>query len=293
MLKKNLIRVLLILLILLISYFFSIAGASNGIQIGGIPAFTLMFVLIFTIQYLMFLVSFYLKTDTFFDITGSITYIILMISSYIIGGNGDLRSLILMSIIVLWAVRLGMFLFTRVHRTGGDKRFIEIKKSFFSFMLTWSLQGIWVLICTGVALTVILSETKTEMGLIGMLGLLCWIFGFYLEVIADYQKYIFRKDQSNQDKFITTGLWAWSRHPNYFGEILLWFGVTIIAFPALQGLQLITIVSPIFVTLLLTKISGINLLEKSNYEKWGDNEEFLNYMENTPRLIIRPPKKIN
>ena len=126
-----------------------------------------------------------------------------------------------------------------------------------------------------------------------MFGLLCWIVGFYLEVIADYQKYIFRKDQSNQDKFITTGLWAWSRHPNYFGEILLWFGVTIIAFPALQGLQLITIVSPIFVTLLLTKISGINLLEKSNYEKWGDNEEFLNYMENTPRLIIRPPKKRN
>ena len=94
-------------------------------------------------------------------------------------------------------------------------------------------------------------------------------------------------------KFITTGLWAWSRHPNYFGEILLWFGVTIIAFPALQGLQLITIISPIFVTLLLTKISGINLLEKSNYEKWGDDEEFLNYMENTPRLIIRPPKKRN
>ena len=258
MIKKNLIRILLILLILLISYFFSIAGASNGIQIGGIPAFTLMFALIFTIQYLMFLVSFYLKTDTFFDITGSITYIILMISSYIIGGIGDLRSLILMSIIVLWAVRLGTFLFTRVHRSGGDKRFIEIKESFFSFMLTWSLQGIWVLICTGVALTVILSETKTEMGLIGMFGLLCWIVGFYLEVIADYQKYIFRKDQSNQDKFITTGLWAWSRHPNYFGESCMWSALFLLALPLPYGW--ITIISPLTITITFLFFSTLTRL---------------------------------
>ena len=90
---------------------------------------------------------------------------------------------------------------------------------------------------------------------------------------------------------ITTGVWAWSQHPNYFGEITLWFGVALLAFPVLSGWQLATLVSPVFVYLLLTKVSGINLLDDIAKERWGADSEYLAYTERTSKLILLPPKK--
>jgi steroid 5-alpha reductase family enzyme len=109
--------------------------------------------------------------------------------------------------------------------------------------------------------------------------------------IADRQKSAFKAQPENKDKFITSGLWSWSRHPNYFGEIVLWFGVTIIALPVLQGWQWVTLISPIFIVILLTKISGVNLLEARADEKWGGQKDYETYKAKTPVLIPKPPSK--
>jgi steroid 5-alpha reductase family enzyme len=120
-----------------------------------------------------------------------------------------------------------------------------------------------------------------------LVGFLIWVFGFAFEVIADSQKSRFKADPANEGKFINTGLWARSRHPNYFGEIVLWIGVAVIAFPVLQGWQLVTLISPVFVTLLLTRISGLPMLERRADETWGGQEDYEAYKGRTPVLIPR------
>jgi steroid 5-alpha reductase family enzyme len=121
------------------------------------------------------------------------------------------------------------------------------------------------------------------------LGLLIWIAGFAIEVISDRQKSAFR--HRHPGRFVDTGLWAWSRHPNYFGEIVLWTGIAVIASSTLRGWQWVTLVSPVFVLFLLTRVSGIPMLEKRADERWGDDAAYQRYKENTPVLVPRPPTR--
>jgi len=158
-------------------------------------------------------------------------------------------------------------------------------------LMTWNIQGMWVFLSLAAGLAAMTSQDKIETDIFLLIGTLIWILGFSLEVIADNQKSKFRSNPDNKDKFITTGIWSWSRHPNYFGEILLWIGITVIALPVLQGWQFITLISPIFIIILLTQISGVRLLELRGRKKWGDNEEYKNYIKNTSVLIPLPPKK--
>ncbi len=125
------------------------------------------------------------------------------------------------------------------------------------------------------------------MDIFAIVGALVWVIGFAIEVTADAQKSRFNADPSNKGKFIRTGLWSRSRHPNYFGEIVLWIGIAIIAIPVLQGWQWVAMISPLFVTLLLTRVSGIPLLEKKADVKWGGQAEYEEYKKNTPVLIPR------
>ena len=105
------------------------------------------------------------------------------------------------------------------------------------------------------------------------------------EIIADEQKRRFRLNEENRGKYISSGLWSISRHPNYFGEIILWIGIAIISLPTLYGFQYVTLISPLFIYLLLTRISGVNLLEESSDKKWGDLPEYEQYKKETPALV--------
>ena len=252
----------------------------------GIQNITYAVLYIFLIHLLIFVPSYFFQTEKFFDLTGTISYVSSVLFIFFKSNTVEsinLGSLVLSTFIIIWSLRLGTFLFLRIKKEGKDRRFNEIKKSFSWFFMTFSLSGMWVTICsicalTGIANGIIFSSTT-------IIGIIIFIIGFTIEIIADSQKTKFRANDDNKDKFISSGLWKYSRHPNYLGEIILWLGISLISFSSLEGYQYVTLISPIFTYLLLVNVSGINLLEKSGKKKWGHLESYKIYKKNTPRLI--------
>ena len=245
--------------------------------------------LIFFIHWLLFIPAYIHQTEKFFDLTGSFTYLIASFYALLNAPSYNIFSIVVVSCIVCWAIRLGTFLFMRINRDGEDKRFREIKPSFSRFLMTWTLSGTWVSICLLCVLTAICSSSGVVGGKPFYLGLIFYLFGFVIEILADYQKTLFRKNPINKNKFITSGLWSFSRHPNYMGEIVLWFGISIMSISSLSGIEYITLISPVFVYLLLTKISGVNFLEESANKKWGHLDEYKDYVRKTPKIFFKFP----
>jgi steroid 5-alpha reductase family enzyme len=265
----------------------ALAGSQQGEAAFGVPLFALSVGLAFLLQWLAFLPAYLLRTEKFYDLTGGITYISVVTAAVTLSSAADPRSLLLASLVVLWAVRLGGFLFTRIRRAGRDDRFDGIRESFSRFLLAWTLQGLWVAFTASAALAAITATERSALDGFALGGLLVWIFGFSFEIVADTQKRRFRENPDNRTRFIQTGLWSRCRHPNYFGEIVLWVGVAIVAAPVLRGWQWVTLVSPVFVAWLLTRVSGIPLLERKADETWGGDSDYEAYKKRTPVLIPR------
>ena len=245
--------------------------------------------LVYIIQWVAFIPAYMFQTEKFFDLTGSITYSSVFIYCIYLATSGDLNwgSLVISILVILWAGRLGTFLFTRIAKDGEDKRFRTIKPDIAQFFMTWTLQGMWVSLCSLCAITGIASDTGIIVNNIFYIGLVMFIGGFAIEIVADQQKTAFRAIPENRNKFITSGLWSKSRHPNYFGEIALWTGVAVMSFSSLSGIEYLTLISPIFTYLLLVKISGVRMLEGRGQKTWGDDEEYIAYMRNTPMVMIK------
>jgi len=268
------------------------AGSQGGYTTAsGFPIFALCVAIAFAIQWIVFIPSFINRTEKFYDLTGGITFLTVITTSIWLSPKVDHRSWLLAGLVAVWAIRLSSFLFMRISAAGKDRRFQEIKQSFARFLLAWTLQGLWIAFSLSSALVAITSNVKVQLDVFAYGGLAIWLFGFAFEVLADRQKSAFNAKTENKGKFINTGLWAWSRHPNYFGEIVLWIGVMIIALPILRGWQWVALISPIFITLLLTRISGIPMLETRADEKWGGQSDYEAYKANTPILIPKPPKQ--
>lgn len=267
------------------------AGSQGSIIVNELPLFAICAPIGFLLHWTFFIPSYALKTDHYFDLIGSSSYIATVITAAMLSPSLDMRGMIISGMIIIWAIRLGLFLFTRIKQDGKDVRLDVIKTKFIRFLNLWTLGGLWVLVTMGAGLAAITSTISLEIGIIGYIGIGLWIFGFMVEVMADSQKRQFRKDPNNKGRFISTGVWSWSQHPNYFGEITLWFGIALLAYPVLSGWQLATLISPVFVYLLLTKVSGINLLDDIAQERWGSDPEYLDYTRRTSKLILSPPKK--
>ncbi len=276
--------------ILLISAGMAWAGSQGGATWNGIPVFAISVALAFIVNWLAFIPAWLRHTEKFFDLMGGVTFITVTALTVALVPVRDARTWLLLGMVSVWALRLSSFLFQRIRRAGEDVRFREIKVSFPRFLLTWTLQGAWAAFSLAAALAAITAESRTPLGGWALLGFLIWLSGFVFEVIADMQKSRFKADPANQGKFIQSGLWAWSRHPNYFGEITLWIGVVLVALPTLAGWRWVTLISPFFVALLLTRVSGIPMLEQRADEKWGGQPEYEAYKANTPVLIPRKPK---
>lgn len=267
------------------------AGSSGSTRVGAIPVFAACGLLAYAINWIAFVPANRAKTEHYYDLTGSITYLSLVVAALVLSDDLDARSLIVAAMVGVWAVRLGSFLFRRVRRDGRDGRFDQIKVDPVRFFMTWTLQGLWVLLTLACALAIITSTERAPIGGIAVVGIAVWIVGFVVEVVADSQKSAFRKNPDNRGRFITTGLWAWSRHPNYFGEIMLWFGIAVMALPVLSGWRWVALISPVFVYLLITRVSGLPMLESRAAERWGDDEEYQAYVSRTPVLMLRPPRR--
>jgi|TARA_B110000305_G_scaffold240147_1_gene309918 steroid 5-alpha reductase family enzyme len=244
----------------------------------------------FVIQWVLFVPAYLLKTEKFYDLSGSLTYIFVVsyvsYNYYLIDGI-NFGNIIIGLAIIFWAVRLGSFLFLRIHKAGEDRRFNEIKTSATRFFMTWTLQGMWVSICSACALTAISSSKGVQINYLLFIGLAIFLIGFFIEVIADNQKTKFRSNPENKNNFISSGLWSYSRHPNYLGEIILWLGITIMSISSLNGWQFVTLISPVFTYVLLVYISGVRLLEASGKERWGHLESYQEYLKKTPSLIFK------
>ena len=267
-------------------------GINQGsVAISGLSLIYVCFFMIFTIQWLIFIPSYIYQTEHYFDLTGSLTYLSVSLFAILFTIDVSLRDILLTVLIWIWASRLGSFLFFRIKRDGKDGRFDIMKTNFWWFLMTWTIQGLWVFLTMAMALAAITSENKAAIDIFAIIGSLVWLVGFSIEVISDQQKTNFKSDPTNKDLFITKGLWSWSRHPNYFGEITLWIGIAVVAAPVLSGWQLVAYISPIFIIFLLTKVSGINLLEARGMKKWSNNSEYMDYIEKTSILIPLPPKK--
>lgn len=276
-------------LILLIAAAIAWAGSQGGRSWHSVPAFALGAATAFALNWLAFVPAYLRQTERFYDLTGSLTYLALVLLA-LATGPPDSRTLLLALLVTVWALRLGSFLFTRIRREGADRRFDAIKPSWPRFLLAWTLQALWVLVTLSCALAAMTSPPQ-PLGASTFVGTLVWITGFSLEAIADEQKRRFRRDAANAGRFIRSGLWAWSRHPNYFGEIVLWIGIALIALPALSGWQHLTLISPVFVYVLLTRISGVPMLERRAEKAWGTQPEYRAYRDSTPVLVPRPPHR--
>ena len=280
-----------------ISCLFALGCSQGGVQLNGIPIVFLCLIIIFSIQWLIFLPSYFYHTEHYYDLTGSITYIIVISLSYYWKISSfsdtalDMRSFILFLLVFLWAIRLGSFLFHRVIVKGEDRRFNEWKHSFPLFLRTWTYQGMWIFFTSLACLTAISSKLIKGDGYLFYLGIIIWFIGFSFESISDHQKKNFNADKKNKGKFISHGLWGLSRHPNYFGEVVLWFGISIIALPVLEGWQYLSLISPVFVYLLLTKGSGVPILEAYADKKWGKSKKYQSYKSATPVFFPKVIKK--
>tara|TARA_B100000575_G_scaffold224033_1_gene184524 strand:- start:178 stop:1032 length:855 start_codon:yes stop_codon:yes gene_type:complete len=244
--------------------------------------------LIFGLQLTGFIPSFYLKSEKYYDLFGGLTFVssilVMILLKFRKTSTLSTREIILALSVLFWTLRLSFFLFQRVKRVGKDVRFDNLKFSFSKFLLAWMTQGLWVFICLFPTLIVFSSPTNNEIIYLNFGGLI-YLVGIVTEIIADYQKTIHNKRNKKSRKFISSGLWSISRHPNYFGEFLIWTGITIICFPVFSGFKYLALITPIFIYFLLNYISGVNLLEERGKEKWGNNPEYVKYLKTTPKFF--------
>ena len=275
------------------SIVFIIVGAveKNSVILYGYSAVLYCAVICIGIQWVAWIPASIKKTERFYDLTGGLTYLTVVGFSLWVGSQSEppsLRELIISFLVVVWSLRLSSFLYLRIHRSGKDGRFDQLKTSPIRFLIPWTLQGLWVFL-TMIVVIVINSQAEIApaLGIWDGIGISIWLLGFGIEVIADNQKTAFNSEPNNQGKWIDIGLWSYSRHPNYLGEILLWTGIAFFGISCFTGLERVAWISPIFIYLLLTKVSGIPILDKRALEKWGDDPEYQKYRENTPALIPR------
>lgn len=241
---------------------------------------------IFFLQLIFFIYAVINKTDKVTDLSYGLTFVIASILSYsLVYQYSSIFKLLLVLLVVVWGLRLAIFLFVRVVRTKKDKRFDGIREKPLKFASFWLLQAIFVFVILLPTTYTLLLNRDTSLGWFSYIGLLIAILGIAIESIADVQKFVFKNVAENKNRWISTGLWKYSRHPNYLGEILMWVGVYIYVLPYLNDFSLLTIVSPIYISVLLLFVSGIPKLEKEYKERYKGNSEYDKYVRSTGRLL--------
>ena len=243
---------------------------------------------VFLVHLVVFIPSFWLKSEKLYDLTGSFCFIS-STAALVWWHQGELytRSLLLATMVIVWSARLGWYLGKRVFTVGKDRRFDQIKLDGMTYLMTWLLSALWVYVTAGCAWAAILQKEPVSMQTFGWLCVWVWLGAWVVEVVADAQKSQFRMRNKGKKGFIQTGLWSISRHPNYAGEIVMWFAVAGLAAPALQGWQKFLLLSPCLVYVLIRYVSGVPMLESQADKTFGHRKDYQHYKETVPILWPR------
>ncbi len=280
--------IVLVAVLLIVGLVLSAVDA-NSVIFRGLPAVAWCAIIVFGVQWLAWIPASIGQTERFYDLTGGMTY--LAVVSFSLWAGSDVekigsRELLISALVAIWSVRLSGFLFLRIHHKGKDGRFDDLKTSPVRFLVPWTLQGLWIFLTANVVIVInSQSGPSPPLGVWDGIGLGMWILGFGIEVIADSQKTRFNSNPENEGKWIDLGLWSRCRHPNYLGETLLWAGIAIFGVACLEGLERVAWVSPVFVYLLLTKVSGIPILDRRALARWGEDPAYREYRERVPAVF--------
>ena len=229
------------------------------------------------------------KTDVVTDLSYSLSFAVLAIVLSLSGAREPVQ-LVASLLVLIWAVRLGGYLLGRILRIKVDHRFDEMRENPLRFARFWLLQAISVAVIMLPVSYLLGQDAAPDVGLWAIAGAVVWLLGLVIEAVADAQKSAFKGKKENRERFIESGLWRYSRHPNYFGEMLVWWGLFIFAVPFLHGAAFAVVIGPVFITLLLLFVSGIPLLERSADEKYGNDPAYRAYKRRTSILVPLPPR---
>jgi steroid 5-alpha reductase family enzyme len=240
-----------------------------------------------TIQAVFFAFAATLKTDKVTDLSYGLSFvaIALVLLASIDRSTGP--ALALAGMVVAWGLRLAGYLLMRIIRMGRDVRFDGVRENFVRFLRFWTFQGIavWVIMLPVIAWFSAPGWWNPWM----LIGGAIWAVGFVVETIADAQKFAAKSRPGGGDRWVESGLWRYSRHPNYFGELLVWWGIFVFVAGDLTGWQWSTVIGPLSITFLLLKVTGIPTLEASAARKWSADPDYRAYVRRTSRLVPWPP----
>lgn len=229
------------------------------------------------------------RTDVVTDLSYSLTFAVLAVVLLFTGAAEPIQ-LLASLLVVVWAVRLGTYLFRRIMRMKVDHRFDGMRDDPLRFARFWLLQAITVAVVMLPVTYLLDRDDPPGIGAWSIAGAAVWLVGLLVEAIADAQKSAFRAKVENRDRFVASGLWRYSRHPNYFGEMLVWWGLFLYTVPVLHGAAFAVVAGPVFITLLLLFVSGIPPLERSAEEKYGSDPAYREYKRRTSILVPLPPR---
>ncbi|XP_031090536.1 uncharacterized protein LOC115995595 isoform X3 [Ipomoea triloba] len=239
-------------------------------------------------QLFFFIITAILKFDKLTDFAGTTNFIVLSILTLVLKGSWHFRQVILSMLVVIWGLRLGLFLLMRILQWGEDRRFDGKRDQLGRLAIFWTFQAIWVWTVSLPVTVINASDNQPSLHAGDIIGWIMWSLGILVEITADQQKLKFKSSQENRRKWCSVGLWKYSRHPNYFGEIFLWWGIFVASTPVLEGAKWLVVFGPVFLTLLLLFVSGLPLLEESADKKFGNVAAYLSYKRTTRKTIFSP-----
>jgi len=245
--------------------------------------------MVFVYMSIVFIAALLRKDNSIVDIAWGVGFILIALLTLFLKDGSNPRQVLVTGLVFLWGVRLAVHVAGRNKGKGEDFRYAQWRKNWGkwfvprSYLQVFLLQGIFMLV---VSYPVILvnSGESSKIAVFDMVGILLWCIGFYFEAAGDYQLRKFKKNLENRGKIMTSGLWKYSRHPNYFGEAVMWWGIFAFALSVEQGWT--AVVSPLLITFLLLKVSGVTMLEK----KYAGNKEFAEYAQRTYAFFPWFPK---
>lgn len=230
------------------------------------------------------------KDNSIVDIAWGPGFILVALLTLLIGRGSGPRQLLVTALVAIWGLRLAVHILRRKRGRGEDFRYAKWRRDWGrwfvprSYFQVFMLQGV-VLLLISYSIILINASPASRLGVLDALGAGVWAAGFFFEAVGDGQLERFKSRPENKGKIMTTGLWRFSRHPNYFGEAAMWWGIFLIALSVPSGWT--AVVSPVVITLLLLRVSGVTLLEK----KYAGNEEFAAYARRTSAFFPLPPKR--